>query len=210
MCVPTFILKYGDYVNRTAVAYNFKSKKLFLAKKMKKNIRKCKNTKNVRFIFFTFIIIPSKKAKITHANMVIIDWKKKTVERFEPHGHYNFNPKISCEIDKLFSTKILPKIDLTNFSYLSPTLISPKLGIQSKTDAYNGMCITISMMYLHIRVLNPDIKQIKLVKFLLNRPVSKLKKMILKYARHVENILKKNKNIVLKLFDDVYQQIDEL
>ena len=63
------------------------------------------------------------------------------------------------------------------------------------------MCITISMMYLHMRILNPDIPQKKLVKFLINRDKNKLKEMILKYAKHVEESLKKNKITVLNLFD---------
>ena len=51
-------------------------------------------------------------------------------------------------------------------------------------------------MYLHMRILNPDIPQKNLVKFLMNRD-KKLKEMILKYAKHVEETLKKNKITVL-------------
>lgn len=57
------------------------------------------------------------------------------------------------------------------------------------------MCITISMMYLHMRILNPDLSQ------------NKLKVMILKYARYVEETLKEHEITVINMFDDLYEQI---
>ena len=48
-------------------------------------------------------------------------------------------------------------------------------------------------MYLHLRLLNPDIRHPKLVKFIINRSKKELKDMILKYAKHIEETLKANK-----------------
>ena len=63
-------------------------------------------------------------------------------------------------------------------------------------------------MYLQLRLLNPDLSQKKIVKFLLNKDKKELKTMILKYARHVERTLKDNKNIVLDLEKDFKMQLD--
>ena len=99
-------------------------------------------------------------------------------------------------------------LGLNDFKYLSPQKLSPFIGVQSKADAYCGMCVTISMMYLHMRILNPNIEQTKLVKFMMKRTREKLKTMILKYAKHVENTLKNNENYVLSLFDEVIEELN--
>ena len=49
---------------------------------------------------------------------------------------------------------------------------------------------------LHIVKINKIKDNYKLVKFIINRPKNKLKVMILKYARHVEETLKENQIIV--------------
>ena len=46
-------------------------------------------------------------------NIVIIDLKKKTLERYEPYGGVKFyNQK---KIDKFFKNKIIPFLKLSNF-----------------------------------------------------------------------------------------------
>ena len=106
--------------------------------------------------------------------------------------------------------EVMPRLELEDFKYLSPKDLSPYMGVQSHADAYCGMCVTISMMYLHLRILNPDISQKKLVKFLIKRDKKKLRSMILKYAKHVENTLKYNEEYVLELFDEVIEELELL
>lgn len=204
LCIPNSILIYNNNATRVAVAFDQKKEKILIANNMRQSIKKCIDKERTRFIFFTFILIPKNvlKTKITHANMIIIDLSKKTIERFEPYG--SLTVKFEEKMDKLFKTKILEKLDLEDFEYLSPTDICPKIGIQRIADSFCGMCITISMMYLHLRILNPDIKQSKLIKYIITRPKKKLKEMILKYAKHVEEKLKENELLVLDLFNDFY------
>ena len=199
MCINDSILIHNSFAIRAAIAYDEKSNKLYMDEKIK--ICNCK--KNTRFVFINFVIISKNmENNLTHANIIIIDLYKKIVERFEPYGHTSDNKKLSDKIDKIIRSKFFKKLNLFDYSYISPSKISPRLGIQSVADSYNGMCITISMMYLHLRILNPDIKPYKLVNYLLSKPKKKLKKMILQYAKHVEVTLKKNKNLVLELFEN--------
>ena len=199
MCIPNFILYYGDFETKAALAYNMETDVLYHAyeDRSKNEIIRCSNKLDTRFIYFTFIVISSEREKITHANIVIIDLVKKTYERFEPRGRETNEEE--TKLNKLFKSRVKKVLGLDDFKYISPTNISPMIGIQSIADSYCGMCITISMMYLHMRILNPDIPQRKLVKFIINRERKELKKMILKYARHVEETLKNNKMAVLEL-----------
>ena len=209
LCVPNFIVTYGDYVDRTAMVINLKNNRTTYGNNMRYAIEKCIDKQNSRFIFFTLILeFPT----FNHANIVIIDTKEKTLERFEPHGAtFFFNKKSEDEnekVNKIMENKVMVNLGLNDFKYLPPQKLSPFMGVQSKADSYCGMCVTISMMYLHMRILNPAIKQTKLVKFMMKRTREKLKTMILKYAKHVENTLKNNENYVLSLFDEVIEELN--
>ena len=208
LCIPNFILKWGNYATRAAVVYVKQTKQLYIANNIIKSIKKCSNQDKVRFIYFSFILLPSFKEKLSHSNIVVIDLVRKTVELFEPYGY--FDDKISKYIENTLFKKILKILELNKFKYLPPSHISPKMGIQKTTDAYCGMCITISMMYLHMRILNPDINQKKIIKHFLSYSKNKLKDIILKYARHVEDTLKKNKFSVVSFNEEYIRKVDQM
>ncbi|ADO67264.1 hypothetical protein crov231 [Cafeteria roenbergensis virus] len=211
LCVPNFTVKYGSYIDKTAMIIDINNNQIIYGAKMKKAINECRKSKTARFIFFT-LVLKLQNMSLTHANMVVIDLVQETLERFEPHGAtFNFGSNSKKEnniVNNIISNQVLSELGLKKFNYISPQQISPFIGVQQTADAYCGMCVTISMMYLHLRILNPDIKQQKLIKFLLKRSKDKLKIMILKYAKHVEETLKDNENYVLKLFEEVLEELN--
>ena len=77
LCVPNFILKWGNYATRAAVAFVTKTKQLFISNNMINSIEKCYNQNDVRFIYFSFVLINSLEDNISHSNIAIIDLKKK-------------------------------------------------------------------------------------------------------------------------------------
>jgi hypothetical protein len=180
VCIPNLTVYYKYFKTRAALAYDIENDILYhgFEDKTKEDIIKCSQKSNIRFIYFTFIIYSDKKSGISHANIIIIDLYKKTYER---------------SVNKIFRNRVKKVFGLDDFTYILPANISPIIGIQCIADSYCGMCITISMMYLHMRILNPNTSQKSLVKFLMNRYKKKLKEMILKYAKHVEETLKKIK-----------------
>ena len=155
-------------------------------KKFNKMIRKCKK----RYIAISIQLIVHNKPG-SHANMLIIDTRKKTVELFEPHGKRSSETtmdnlegayKISDKLVKKYFEKYFPI-----YKYLSPQDILPTFGLQAKIDAYNGMCVTWCIMYLHYRILNPNAspkKIIKQIKKIVDKP------FLLKYAKYIENTIK--------------------
>lgn len=195
LCIPNFVMRYYNYIDKAALLIELETELIVYGNKMREAIKKCRKNKLARFIFFTLIL----KINVdnNHANIVVIDIEKKTVERFEPHGSSFYFNKDSYKknniVNYLFVNEILPNLGLRKYEYIPPENISPKLGIQAKADAFCGMCVTISMMYLHLRLLNPDIDQKKLVKYLLKKDKNKLKNIILRYAKHIEKTLKKYK-----------------
>ena len=85
-------------------------------------------------------------------------------------------------------------LGLNDYRYISPKAISNKIGLQHLGDSYNGMCVTISMMYLHMRLLNLDKKPKYIIDHFIKKPKKELKTIILKYAKYIEKTLKKNLN----------------
>ena len=63
--------------------------------------------------------------------------------------------------------------ELNNYKYISPVDISPKIGPQGKADAYTGMCLTFSLIYLQLRIMNPEVEQTEVVKYILKKSKNK-------------------------------------
>jgi len=150
-------------------------------------IKKCKK----RIIAVSVQLIVKDKPG-THANMLILDTKKKTVELFEPHGKRSEETtmdslvgayNISDKLLKKYFQKFFPE-----YKYVSPKDLLPSYGFQAEIDAYSGLCVTWSTMYLHYRVLNPDVTSKEIVKHI-KKKVNR--DFLLKYAKYIEDTVKK-------------------
>ena len=127
----------------------------------------------------------------THANIVLIDTKKKTVELFEPHGARDNQSELESISRAYFkiskNVHKFVKINLPEYKFIPPSKYEPEEGLQARLDAFSGLCVTWSLLYLHYRVLNPDIPPKLLIQYL----EKKIKrKELLRYTRYVEDVLK--------------------
>lgn len=151
-------------------------------------VRTCESKGKRFFVMTIMLIVPGKPG--SHANIIVIDLKEKSIELFEPHskttelstldsleGAYTISNRL---LRKTFA-KILPK-----YTYIAPNDYLPRYGLQSKTDAYTGLCITWSMIYVHYRILNPEKSRKEIIKHM-----NKIKRrFILRYAGYVEQLIK--------------------
>ena len=62
-----------------------------------------------------------------------------------------------------------------------------KHRLQGRYDSNSGYCITWSLLYFHYKVLNPSVSYKRLIKHI-DKKINLDK--LLKYAKHVEDILK--------------------
>ena len=151
-------------------------------------VKVCENEGKRFFICTVMLIVPGKPG--SHANIIVIDLKEKTIELFEPHGkRTELSTLDSLEGAYHISDKLLKKMFkdiLPKYRYISPQTYLPTYGLQARIDAYTGLCVTWSIMYVHYRLLNPNINRKTLV-----RHMSKLSKnFLLKYARYIEEKVK--------------------
>jgi len=141
--------------------------------------------------------------------MIIIDQVNKTIERYEPQGHHmaqDKNKKMLKGIDNKFNTKLLNYLGLKNYTYISPIDISPKLGLQLKADAYYGMCLSYSMLYLQLRIMNPDVDQADIIKYLIKKPRDEIYDIILRYTKYIEDKLKEHSQEIIDYNNIFYNQ----
>lgn len=139
-----------------------------LSKSIETLISKCRK----RFI----AIYVNISCGISHANMMIIDTKNKTAERFEPFGQFDDYMKlydmtvIDDNLAKTFKTYKL--------KYISPLEFCPNIQkiqeLEKKTMGVHdlGFCASWSLFYADLRLSYPDIQIYKL----LSKTVEELKK----------------------------------
>ena len=215
ICMPNMNAKYSKYIIRNAITYHSNYDCMIIPESAVKEIL---DFTAKRFIYIIFNVYWD-NTDMGHANILIIDNLKKTIERFEPHGelirnHFSDKDKVpylsikheNDRIDKKFNKDLLKKIHLEGYKYLSPIDISPKIGIQTTADAYGGMCVTYTLIYLQLRIMNPDIDQKVILKYLISKEEKEIIDIILRYAKYVEMTLKKNSAKVLEDDNKLYKE----
>jgi len=196
LCIPDLIITSKKYITRNTIIYNITYDYLIINEEMSSKINKCKSK---RFIYI-LLGIENDFSESGHSNIIIIDNFKKTIERFEPYGHTYItenSSKMIKNIDNKFNS-LLKILNLNDYKYLSPIDISPKIGLQIKADFYDGMCSIYSLIYLQLRLMNPDIDQIVIINYLKSKEKNNILDIILKYTRYVEKILKENEDFILE------------
>lgn len=152
-----------------------------------KKIKECISEK-MRYIPIVFETI---RGKENHANIILIDCKKKRIELFEPHGNRGDNSTLhkvkKTYLKKKMIVKDFFKRMLPDYTFVNAVDKISKHSLQSKYDANSGYCITWSLLYCHYRFLNPNISYVKITQYM-NRKINLNK--LLKYAKHVEETLK--------------------
>lgn len=210
ICKPDTSLKYKhnniSYITSNAMLYDYDDDKLVLAHDFKDNLIECMNN-DKRFVYFILMLVAKEHPTFSHANIIIIDLYKKIIERYEPYGKYSRLDKnniIGPELDHKFENILLKYFKLREYKYLSPAKISPPNGIQSKADAYKGMCVTYSLLYFQLRIMNPDISQHDIITYITKKTKKKIIDIILRYAKFVEDTLKKYSQDIKQLQSKLY------
>ena len=187
-----------------------------MLKDMRKNVRDfevCKQ-ENKRFVIFVITFISgTKKNPDGHANLGIYDTRRKTLERYEPHGSSTTAYPVS-KVNKVF-TKFVKEYLGRDVTYLQPLDFCPRLGHQSyetfqrtgaegvtqkKSPNYMrsgdpaGFCIAWSMWYADLRLSNPDEPKTTLItksiEVLKNKPQS-MRRFIRNYSAIILRVVRK-------------------
>jgi len=140
---------------------------------------------------FACVFISIITDRYLHANLLIYDFKNKTVERFEPYGNIIGT---NTAIDNILEEDLTWN---TGLRYIRPKEYLPFASFQMISDENNadyqkagdfgGFCLAWSIWYLENRLMNPDIEQSVLVKKL----IKKLGSLDIKFIEYIRNYANK-------------------
>ena len=135
-----------------------------------------------------------------HANIIIYDFNKMSIERFDPYGDTVYFDK---QLDEILEEELTWN---TGFKYLKPSDYMPVSGFQTISDELNplnqksgdfgGFCLAWCTWYLEHRIKNSKIDQKDLVKKLIKK-ISSMDLTFMEYIRNYANKL--NEERILNL-----------
>tara|TARA_B100000902_G_C27146093_1_gene831186 strand:+ start:172 stop:999 length:828 start_codon:yes stop_codon:yes gene_type:complete len=143
---------------------------------------------------FSIIIVNLKTEEGNHANIILVNNNNNTIEYYEPHG-YRRNKQSEIAGNKgIYNKKVkvlkgIFSILLPSHSFIDVVSMNKKTSFQTELDPdeHSGFCVIWCILFIHYRLLNPDILLSKLIKHI-NKIMSTTK--LLKYAKHVEDTVK--------------------
>lgn len=149
-----------------------------------------------------------------HANFLLYDKVKNSMERFEPNGYMMGKESYKCLGENDDIIKNLFKSFFKNLKYYSPYNFCPFYGFQSYEVTSSkvffekeGSCVTWSMWYTHLRLSNPDIPRDKLI----NNTIYAFEKNKIDYTYFIisfSTLIQNIKNIIIKEYINMEQRIN--
>lgn len=143
-----------------------------------------------------------------HANILIYDFKNKTVERFEPYG--DIVPINEAHDEKSIDSILEEELTWnTGLRYIKPDEYLPFASFQMISDENNseyqkagdfgGFCLAWSIWYLENRLMNPDVNQ----KILVKKLIDKLSSMNVTFVEYIRNYANKINESRIKYFKKI-------
>ena len=127
-----------------------------------------------------------------HANAIIYDFNKMTVERFEPYGN---TVKYDLELDNILKKELTL---YNGFKYIKPSDYMPVAGFQTISDELNpynqksgdfgGYCLAWATWYLEHKIINNKVSNKKLIDKLIKK-IPLLNISFMEYIRNYANKL---------------------
>lgn len=156
-------------------------------------VNKCR--RSGKKLMINYLSLSTENNQNGHANTIIVNLEKKTIERFDPHGSIPNSFYDSVYIDNILERKFR-KI-LPGYTYINLSNICPLFGPQIKAAYHVGLCITWVTMYALLRLLNYNMDASKIIHTMLNGDKNELLDITLRFRMYIfETIAKLDKTIL--------------
>jgi hypothetical protein len=141
-----------------------------------------------------FYVIPLKiqyDLNIAHSNVIIVNMEKHEIEYFEPHG-LTFNlDDAGYNIQNIvlqIVTNMFPLLQFTVKNVSSQCPIGPQT-VQSVVNPNSGHCLAWSLLYIHLRIINMNLKSDVVINYLSKFNGYELDLMIRRYISKLQREL---------------------
>ena len=150
----------------------------------------CKS-KNIKFSVCNFGLYTGTDLMEGHANALVFKHGVNVIERFEPSGRHEGHKKLDDNLKKLFQN-VLPK-----WKYQGTQYNAPSKGPQELADAFDGLCVTYSLFYILMRLLNPESSSKDIQQWMVKRSSNEIRDDALRLNRFVIDKLKRHRRRTL-------------
>lgn len=121
-----------------------------------------------------------------HANAFVFNSVLKTIERFDPMG----TPRDA--FDRVARKKLKERFPHWNYVGMNAMLARHPRGPQRIADAFRGLCVTYSLWYTLLRILNPSTPATALVDTMLSYTPTQLRNRALRLNGYAIAVLKRH------------------
>ena len=161
--------------------------KLSLPKQFANSLDKCRQ-QGKRFAIANFGIYNNQSLAMGHANALVFDLRERVIERFDPAGRHSVRAEmLDVAIESLFHAR------LPQWTYVGTRAAAPIEGVQSRADAFDGMCVTYSFMYTLLRLLNPSRSSREIQHYMIRGSAADLRRRVKRLNRFMMDTLRGHK-----------------
>lgn len=145
-----------------------------------------------------------------HANILLYDFKKLTIERFEPFGSINYDDKLDSILEEELTWN-------TGFKYLSPDIFLPQPAyqllsrdnVEKKIGDFGGFCLAWCLWYVEHRIKHPNIES-KILNLKTLEKLLKSENYLDEFIRNYGNKLVSQKYKLLKQLNIENKEISDI
>lgn len=181
--------------NKEYLIYDLEDENIYKTHVLKHLTNRIKKAIETNKRFITIRVNLQEFTNSAHANILIYDTKKNTLELFDPHGSKTmdkFKPIQVRILIKIIFDEISPDI-----TFLQSYEINPFVGLQTvqtdeklkMTNEISGYCAAWSFFYFQMRIANPDLSQMTLIRQIKTEIINKgnFYNMIRNYVKYILN-----------------------
>lgn len=192
---------YSHFISDYYITIDFNTFTYVIPNHIIDKLNECKINRNIRFYVLPLMLKFSEDD--SHANVLIVDNKTKTIEMYEPHGSKFLSKDIFYELEfhiKELIANILSRrahFRFKNVHYKCPIGFQTK---QAKIDKSTGHCVAWTLFFIHVRLYNLDLNTTEIIDVFDKFEPEKLDRYIRQYITLVD----KDTKDVKKFYKDSY------
>ena len=181
--------------NTYGLDYKININKIYFPKEYKNNFLKCKKNKKIKFIITPLRLLNNEEG--SHSNYLIYNKYLNELERFDPYGNLYNNNNIDIKIEEFYKnidSKIKYLLPIENCPYVGLQVLQElELELQLVSSSIGdpiGFCSAWSIWYADMRLGNPKINRMELLKkatSTLKKKEGSLTNFIRNYAEFIVN-----------------------
>lgn len=192
---------YSHFISDYYITVDFNTFNYVIPNHISDKLHECKTNRNIRF--YVLPIMFKFNEKDSHANVIIVDNKTKTIEMYEPHGSRFLSKDIFYDLEfhiRNLISHILSR--RTHFRFKNVHYKCP-IGFQTKQSKLRpdiGHCVAWTLFFIHVRLYNLDLSTSQIIEYFDTFEAEKLDTYIRQYITLVDKETKEH----TKFYKDSY------